>query len=225
MIQQGLRPIHSVRRLGILLGVLVSVVVGEQPSSAQGPVYEFFERTLESLRREADIPAMSAAIVQDGALVWSRGFGRQDVEGNIAATPNTPYAIGALTQTLGSTLLLRKCVDQSYLEIIDKVVRWTPDFPEDTTRVIDLLSHTSPDGTYRYAPPRMSALTGVVEECAHRKYPQLLAQELFDLLGMNNSVPGQTLGAPTSEDAAMFDSARLARYADILRQAAIPYRL
>lgn len=225
MIQQGLRPIHSVRRLGILVGVLVSVVVGEQPSFAQAPVYEFFERTLESLRREADIPAMSAAIVQDGALVWSHGFGRQDLEGNIAATPNTPYAIGALAQTLGSTLLLRKCVDQSYLEVTDKVVRWTPEYPDDSTRVNEILSHSAPDGTYRYAPLRMSALTGVVEECAHRKYPQLLAQELFELLGMNNSVPGHTLGTPTSEDAAMFDPARLARYADILRQIAIPYRL
>jgi CubicO group peptidase (beta-lactamase class C family) len=220
-----LRPIHSVRRLGILLGVLISVVVGEQPSSAQAPVYEFFERTLESLRREANIPAMSAAIVQDGALVWSRGLGRQDVEGNISASPNTPYVVGALAQTLGSTLLLRKCVDQSYLEVTDRVVRWTPDYPDDSTRVSELLSHTASDGTYRYAPLRMSALTGVVEACAQRKYPQLLAQELFDLLGMNNSVPGQTLGTPTSEDVAMFDPARLARYADILRQVAIPYRL
>jgi len=214
-----------VQRLGILIGVLISVVVGEQPSSAQSPVYEFFERTLESLRREADIPAMSAAIVQDGALVWARGLGRQDVEGNIAASPNTPYVVGALAQTLGSTLLLRKCVDQSYLEITDKVVRWMPDYPDDSTRVGELLSHTAPDGTYKYAPVRMSALTGVVEECAHRKYPQLLAQELFDLLGMINSVPGQTLGTPTSDDAAMFDPARLARYADTLRQLAIPYRL
>lgn len=213
------------QRLGILIGVLISVVVGEQPSSAQSPVYEFFERTLESLRREADIPAMSAAIVQDGALVWARGLGRQDVEGNIAASPNTPYVVGALAQTLGSTLLLRKCVDQSYLEITDKVVRWMPDYPDDSTRVGELLSHTAPDGTYKYAPVRMSALTGVVEECAHRKYPQLLAQELFDLLGMINSVPGQTLGTPTSDDAAMFDPARLARYADTLRQLAIPYRL
>lgn len=213
------------QRLGILIGVLISVVVGEQPSSAQSPVYEFFERTLESLRREADIPAMSAAIVQDGALVWARGLGRQDVEGNIAASPSTPYVVGALAQTLGSTLLLRKCVDQSYLEITDKVVRWMPDYPDDSTRVGELLSHTAPDGTYKYAPVRMSALTGVVEECAHRKYPQLLAQELFDLLGMINSVPGQTLGTPTSDDAAMFDPARLARYADTLRQLAIPYRL
>jgi CubicO group peptidase (beta-lactamase class C family) len=214
-----------VRRLGILIGVLISVVVGERPSSAQAAVYEFFERTLESLRREADIPAMSAAIVQDGALVWASGLGRQDLEGNIAARPETPYVIGALAQTLGSTLLLRKCVDQSYLEVTDRIVRWTPDYPDDTTRVDELLSHTAPDGTYRYAPLRMSALTGVVEECAHRKYPQLLALELFDLLGMINSVPGQTLGTPTSEDAAMFDPARLARYADILRQVAIPYRL
>ena len=51
------------------------------------------------------------------------------------------------------------------------------------------------------------------------------AQELFDLLAMINSVPGQTLNAPTAEDVAMFEPARLARYSNILRQVAIPYRV
>ena len=61
-------------------------------------------------------------------------------------------------------------------------------------------------------------MTGVIEECASRKYPQLLGQEIFDLLAMTNSVPGQTLNTPTADDVAMFEPGRLARYADILRQ-------
>jgi CubicO group peptidase (beta-lactamase class C family) len=42
---------------------------------------------------------------------------------------------------------------------------------------------------------------------------------------MINSVPGQALGTPTPEDVAMFEPARLARYGDILRQVAVPYRV
>ncbi len=107
-----------------------------------------------------------------------------------------------MPQTLGSTLLLRKCVDQGYLEVTDRVVRWTPAYPETETTVGDLLSHTAPDKTFRYAPPRLTALTGVIEECAAGRYPQLLGHELFDLLAMINSVPGQTLNAPTADDIA-----------------------
>jgi CubicO group peptidase (beta-lactamase class C family) len=214
-----------VRILGILSGVLISVAVFEQPSSAQSLTYELFARTLESLRNEAGIPAISAVIVQDGKIAWSSGRGFQDVEGNVAARPDTPYVIGSLAQTLGSTLLLRKCVDQSYLETTDRVVRWTPAYPETETTVGELLSHTAPDKTFHYAPARLSALTGVIQECAGAKYPQLLGQELFDLLAMINSVPGQTLITPTADDVAMFEPGRLVRYTDILRRIAIPYRL
>ena len=210
---------------GLLLGALIGVAVFEQPSSAQQNLdYAVFERTLESLRIEAGIPAISAVIVQDGTIAWARGLGYQDLEGRIAARPDTPYPIGALAQTLSSTLLLRKCVDESYLETTDAVIRWTP-YPESETTVAELLSHTSPDKTFRYAPSRLSVLTDVIEECAHRKYPSLLAQELFDLAGMNSSVPGHTLVSPSVEDGDMFGPARLARYGDVLRRTAIPYRL
>ena len=213
------------RILGLLAGVLISVVSLEQPSSAQSLPYELFARTLESLRIEAGIPAISAAIVQDGKIAWSSGFGKQDIEANISARADTPYAIGSLAQTLGTTLLLRKCVDQSYLEVTDRVIRWTPAYPETETTVGELLSHTAPEKIFRYAPARLSALTGVIEECASGKYPQLLGHELFDLLAMINSVPGQTLNAPTADDIAMFEPGRLERYSDILRQMAIPYRM
>jgi CubicO group peptidase (beta-lactamase class C family) len=216
-----------VRLPGLLIGALIGLAVFEQPSSAQSLDYDYavFESTLESLRNEAGIPAISAAIVRDGTIPWARGLGFQDLEGRIAARPDTPYPIGALTQTLGSTLLLRKCVDESYLEPNDLVVRWMPGYQEAETTVAELLSHTALDKTFRYAPSRLSPLSGVVDECAQRRYPQLLAQELFDLLGMINSVPGQTLESPSPEDVAMFDPARLARYGDILRRTAIPYRL
>lgn len=213
------------RIFGLLLGVLIGVAVFEQPSSAQSLDYSLFERTLDALRIEAGVPAISAVIVQDGRIAWTSGLGKQDLESNIPARADTPYVIGPLAQTLGTTLLLRKCVDQSYLETSDRVVRWTPSYPEPETTVGELLSHTSLDKTFRYAPSRLSALIGVFEECAGGKYPQSLGQELFDLLAMINSVPGQTLNAPTADEVAMFDPGRLARYRDILQRVAIPYRM
>jgi CubicO group peptidase (beta-lactamase class C family) len=214
-----------VRISGLLVLALIGVAVFEQPSSAQNLDYAVFEATLEGLRNEAGIPAISAAIVKDGAIPWTRGLGFQDLEGRIQARSDTPYPIGALAQTLGTTLLLRRCVDQSYLETNDLVVRWVPTYAEAETTVGELLTHTALDKTFRYAPSRLTALSDVVDECAHRQYPQLLAQELFDLLGMINSVPGQTLTSPSPDDVAMFDPARLARYGDILRRTAVPYRL
>ena len=100
---------------------------------------------LESLRVEAGIPAISAAIVQDGKVAWTAGKGRVDVEANIAARADTPYVVGSISQILGSTLLLRKCLDQSYLELGDHITRWMPAYPEADTTVKDLLTHIAPD--------------------------------------------------------------------------------
>jgi CubicO group peptidase (beta-lactamase class C family) len=214
-----------VRKLGLLIGALISVALLEQPSSAQSPTYLLFQRTLDFLRDEARVPGMSAAIVHEGRIAWASGLGYQDLEGRVLARTDTPYPIGSLSQTLGTTLLLRKCVDQSYLEINDLVTRWTPEYPETNTTVGALLSHTAPDGSFHYAPSRMSALTGVFEACAYDRYPLLLRQELFDQLAMVSSVPGQTLSTPTQDEVAMFEPAKLSQYADILRQLAIPYRV
>jgi len=216
-----------VRKLGILIGALIGVVVFEQPSSAQSPepVFLFFQRTIESLRAEAAIPGMSGAILQDGQVVWQWADGRQDVEASIAARPDTPYVIGALSQAVGSTLLLRKCIDQSYADVGDLVVRWSPTYPEASATIANLLSHAAPDGTFHYDPARLSALTDVIEQCTTQRYARLLVDEVFDRLAMINAVPGHALSTPTAEDLTLFEPARLARYADTLRRVAIPYRV
>jgi CubicO group peptidase (beta-lactamase class C family) len=214
-----------VRKFSLVLGVLIGVAASEQPSSAQSLTFSLFESYLESVRIEAGVPAISAAIVQNGTVAWTRGFGRQDVEGAVPATANTPYLIGSLTQVIGSTVLLRKCVDQFYAEVNDPVVRWNPSHPEPGTTIAQLLSHIAPDGSFKFDPARMAMLTPVVEECAHKKYSEVLAEEVFEQLAMTHSVPGQALATRTSTDSAVLGSARLSRYADILRQLAVPYRI
>ena len=209
----------------VVIGVLIGIAVSEQPSSAQSLNFSLFERYLESFRVEAGIPGMSAAIVQNGTVVWERGLGRRDLEGAIGATPDTPYVIGALSQTIGTTLVLRKCMDQSYAEVTDRVVRWTPSYPEPFTTLLQLMSHTAPSGAFHHDAVRLSALTGVVEECGDQKYSQLLASEIFDRLAMLDSVPGQTLATPTADDVDLFGLARLTQYAAVLRRVAVPYRV
>ena len=79
---------------------------------AQAPlVTSPFESYLELLRQQAGIPGMSAAIVQNGEIVWERGLGWQNVEARIRATPDTPYPIADITGTLAGTLVL-ECAEQ-----------------------------------------------------------------------------------------------------------------
>ena len=63
-----------------VLVALVALTAIGPAASAQGnlPV-SLFERYLEALRLQSGIPGLSAAIVQNGRVVWDKGFGYQDV--------------------------------------------------------------------------------------------------------------------------------------------------
>jgi CubicO group peptidase (beta-lactamase class C family) len=195
--------------------------------SAQSLTFSLFERYLEAAREQAGIPGISAVIVSGGSVVWERGFGRQDVEGGVAASPDTTYLVGDLAQIVGSTLLLKKCVDESHLEVSDAVRRWVPEYPEPATTVAQLLSHTAPAGGFRYDSSRFAALTTVVEECADVPYPQLLGDEVFARLGMARSAPGSAIAelSTSTPTRPALPPATIQHYTAVLRTLARPYRV
>lgn len=183
-----------------------------------------FERYVESLRQQVGIPGMSAAILQDGRLVWDGGFGHQDVEGLVKATADTPYPILDLTQTISSAVLLRRCMEEHYLALDDQVVRWDPGYSDGTATIAQLLSHSSPAG-FKYDPSRFGGLRGVMDQCASRPYSPLLAEQVLDRFGMTQSLPGMDLLDSQSPDRRLFPSATLDRYAAIGQRIARPYRV
>ncbi len=209
----------------LVVAVSLAVIGLARPASAQTLTFSLFERYLEPLRQQWNIPGLSAAVVRGDAVVWERGFGLRDVDAGLPATPDTPYAIGDLAQVLGSTVLLKACVDEGYLQLDDRVVRWVPDYPDPLTTVEDLLSHTTAAGLFQHDPARFAGLTGVIEECVDQPYPQVLAREILDRFGMGGSVPATAMAPLTATPALLFPPATLARYDNALRQAAVPYRI
>jgi CubicO group peptidase (beta-lactamase class C family) len=213
-------------KLSIATAVLLSTLVSAQRTEAQGLTFSLFERYLESFRVEAAIPGLSAAIVQNGAAVWERGFGRRDVESGAPALPDTPYSIGALSQAFGATLLLRKCVDEWGAQLDDPVILRSPSFPDPQTSLRNLLSHTAPGGhEYEYAPTRFAALTAVIERCAQDQYRDVLAAEILDRFAMLDSSPDQVVATLAPETAGVVDAAHRVRYADVMARMATPYRV
>jgi CubicO group peptidase (beta-lactamase class C family) len=214
-----------IRRLPIVVLAFALLTGLSAEVSAQTPALSLFERYLETLRIQAGIPGMSGAIIQDGIIVWERGLGRQDLQQNILASPDTPYSIGGMSQALSSTLLIRKCIDQSYLSTLDPVQRWFPAFSEPETLIGHLLAHAAPGGGFKYDLGRFATLTPVIENCTNTSYRELLTADLFEQTAMFNSVPGAALAIPTAQDRELFTPAQLTRFADILGRAATPYRV
>src|SRR6185503_3175740 len=101
-------------------------------------------RYLEALQRQTAIPGLSALIVQDGVVVWERGYGRADIERALEPTSFTAFQIGGLSQAMGATLFLKNCVEENFGTPNDPLSLWYPLFPERTTTVAQLLGHVAP---------------------------------------------------------------------------------
>ncbi len=204
---------------------LVAVVALYSGAGAQNLAFSLFERYLEPLRVQAGIPGLSAAIVQDGQIVWERGFGLAEVESSVAARADTPYNIADLTQTI-TTVMLAICGEYGLLRPDDPIRRWVPLAPDPPATLQQVLSHTSgATGGFKYDLARFALLTGVVEACANQPYRKILATAILDRFIMLDAVPGRDVAALVAGDAPLFDAATQQRYAATLQRLAVGYRL
>ena len=214
------------RRVAVLACLLLGgsmLVRGQQLPGAFPPL----ERYLEPLREQAGIPGMSAAVVQDGEIIWEAGFGYQDVGARIAATPDTPYLVADLSQTLAAILVLQ-CVEQRHMYLDEPVTRYGMSLPEPAATLRHVLTHTStdpPGTTFQYSPERFLQLTSAVESCAPQPYRKSVAHRILNRLAMRDSVPGTDLKDRSVVPEDLFDQADMDRYQQILERMAVPYRV
>lgn len=219
--QTPMRPLRAAA-----LALVAFVALAPRPA-AQGLPFALFDRYLDALRQESGIPGLSVAIVQGRRIVWDTGLGRQDVENAIAARADTPYLIGDLTQNFAA-IVLGQCVEQTGLNINQTIRRWTTGIPESSATVRHVLAHTSegtPGEAYRYDPGRFATLTSVTDACATRPFRRVVAEDIFDRLGMRDSLPGRDLTAIGSTAPEFFDDGRLRAYESVLTRLAVPYRV
>lgn len=214
--------------LSAVLALATSGASAQQQAIAPAGGLQVFEQYLESLRLQAGIPAISAAVLLDGEIVWEKGFGFQNVAARIRATPDTPYLVGGLSQTAAAALILQ-CVEQRRLSLDAPVRTYGVTLPEAGASIRQLLSHTSiasSEEPFAFSPERYGQLTPIMEWCAPQPYRKSVAHRLLNRLAMKDSVPGTDLrNADLPLPEGMFEETDIARYRDILERIAVPYRV
>lgn len=91
-----------------------------------------------------DVPDCAIGIVEDGKLIYSKGYGIADLEQDIQITPTSVFYIGSVSkQFVTFSILLLE--EQGKLNLDDKIRKYQPDFPEyDSTLTIrNFIHHTS----------------------------------------------------------------------------------
>ena len=104
---------------------------------------------IRSLMKEGDIPSLSAGIIIEDTLVWSKGYGNQP-DGL-----DTVYMIGSVTKMFTATSIMQLYENNS-LELDTDINNYipfsirNPNYPSTPITIRDLLTHRSSIGKYEY---------------------------------------------------------------------------
>ncbi len=110
---QGMR--RNAKKLVAIIAAIAGVGSGApvvaQPQAAahrqQSSLAEF-DRFLQAFRKQHAVPALSAVIVKDGAILWQKAYGFSDDEGEIPATIDTTFSIASVTKPIAATAILQE---------------------------------------------------------------------------------------------------------------------
>ena len=81
--------------LGLTAGLLANLqVASASPSTG---IWDDLDQFIPAQMQKWKVPGLAIAIVQNGQVIYSRGFGRRDVKGNLPVTSKTIFAIGSIS--------------------------------------------------------------------------------------------------------------------------------
>lgn len=124
-------------------------------SHAQKPdlVLKGLDTYFEKQRKDWNIPGMAIAIVKDGKIIHSKGYGVRDTKSNQPVTNQTLFAIASNTKSF-TTAALATLVDAGKISWDDKVRKYLPYFQlyspyvSEEMTIRDLVSHRSGLATF-----------------------------------------------------------------------------
>lgn len=196
--------------LMLLILPMASCLPARQSPSPTQSAYDLaaFARALDSLRTSARIPGLSAAVVKDGQVIFARGFGYADLEGQIPATPETPYDIASVSKPISAVVALRLAED-GVLDLDRPMAHYSEwadfcrDFSEQPSifarglrcespqhSLRHLLTHTAigrPGARFSYNPILYSWASRPMMEAAGTSFSRLVEQYVFEPAGMARS--------------------------------------
>ncbi|PYD75678.1 serine hydrolase [Novacetimonas pomaceti] len=139
----------GVGALSLLAAPLVALPACAAPALPAGLTAEQIDTLVERTRDAFHVPGIAVAVVHDGQVVFSRGYGRRSEDAHSEKVDTrTLFAIGSNTKEF-TTTALALLVDQGKLKWDDRVIDHMPEFrvadPFITRdfRISDLLTHHS----------------------------------------------------------------------------------
>lgn len=132
----------------VLTAAALAALVTAAPLPAQAPDLARAQAVADSVARawvaEGVLPGLTVAVARNGETVFTRGYGKADLEMGADAGPETVYGISSITKQLTAAAVMR-LVEAGRLSLDDGITKHLPDYPAQghTVTIRHLLNHTS----------------------------------------------------------------------------------
>jgi len=168
------------------------------------------ESLIPRLLDEGIVPGLSIALVQNGELVWHRGFGVKNSQTKEPVTDNTVFEAASLSKPVFAYAVL-KLVDAGKIDLDTPLTKYlpgnydvgddarlnqitarhvlshTPGFPNWRRPGGPLTIHFTPGERFSYSGEGFVYLAKVVEHITGEKFNDFMKKTVFDPLGMTDS--------------------------------------
>ncbi len=170
------------------------------------------EKLIPNLQKQADVPGLSIAVVRNGELAWSRGFGVTNAETRQPVDDDTVFEAASLSKPLFAYAVL-KLVDSGALDLDAPLTKYLPGHYDvgndprlDQITVRRVLDHTSgfpnwrprrddpnlkihftPGDRFSYSGEGFVYLSKVVEHITGEPLAVFMKRTVLDPLGMTSS--------------------------------------
>ncbi|WP_394389937.1 serine hydrolase domain-containing protein [Shewanella woodyi] len=131
----------------ILVYICTAICVFPQNALAKSLAAEPSQQEIDSIFSEweqVDQPGGAVAVIKEGKLIFSKGYGLANIEHSVPNTPATVFRIASTSkQFTAATILL--LAQQQKLSLNDSLYTFFPEFPDYAKEITirDLLHHTS----------------------------------------------------------------------------------
>ncbi len=164
------------------------------------------ESYIPEYMREQNIPGVGIALIRDGEVVWTEGFGVANVLTRKAVTPDTVFEVASNSKVVTAYIALR-LVDQGLLSLDKPLTSYLPEpwLPASEYREVitmrHVLSHSSglghipptrdslfaPGLGYSYSAVGYHYLQAVIEQVTGQSFEEVAQEMVFTPLGMSSS--------------------------------------
>jgi len=202
--------------LALLLGVaaygqaaaLAAITSEQEPplrlSEPTDVIIADLESYIPDYMQDKNIPGVAIALIRDGEIVWTEGFGVANAITRKPVTPETPFEVASNSKVVTAYIALR-LVDQGKLSLDAPLNAYLPEpwLPpseyRDTITLRHVLSHSSglgkiggeslfaPGRGYYYSASGLHYLQAVIEQVTGQSLEDIAQEMVFVPLGMSSS--------------------------------------